>query len=160
LLFSAWLLRTAWMAQRRKLPGFYEKRKILFGAKTTPEKMRETGKLFMDAARHDEALEFFGRCAAEDLTRQIAAEAMAAGDAPLFMRAKKVLKEQVTDEEWTRLAGNAEKAGAHSMAYVAHLRAGHAEEAARLRPRGQVPEEPTPEPLKEGEPSAGEPADK
>jgi hypothetical protein len=148
------------MAQRRKLPGFYEKRKILFGPKTTPEKMRETGKLLMDAGRHDDALEFFERCAADDLTRLIAAEAMNAGDAPLFMRAKKVLKELITEDEWTRLAASAEKASAYSMAYVAHLKAGHEEEATRLRPRGQEPEAETPEPSKEGSPPAGKPGGK
>jgi len=137
------------MAQKQKLPGFYQKRKVLFGAKTTPQTMRETGRLLMDAGRHDDALELFERCAAEDLTRQIAAGAMSAGDVPLFMRAKKVLKEAITEEEWTRLAANAEKAGAYSMAYVAHLKAGHEEEALRLLPRGQEPEEAAPKPSKE-----------
>jgi hypothetical protein len=137
------------MAQKQKLPGFYQKRKTLFGAKTTPQTMRETGRLLMDAGRNDDALELFERCAAEDLTRQIAAGAMSAGDVPLFMRAKKVLKEAITEEEWTRLAANAEKAGAYSMAHVAHLKAGHQDEALRLRPRGQEPEEETPKPSKE-----------
>ncbi len=142
------------MAQRRKLPGFYEKRKILFGARTTPEKMRETGRLFMEAGRYDDALEFFERCAAEDLARRIAAQALEAGDAPLFMRAKRVLREAITDEEWSRLAATAEKAGAQSMAYVAHLKAGHEEEAARLRPQGQEPEQKAPEPAEGPEPPA------
>jgi hypothetical protein len=121
------------MARKPDLPGFYQKRKILFGAKTAPAKMRETGKLFMDAGRYDDALEFFERCSADDLARQIAAMAMKAGDTALYMRAKKVLKEQISDQEWAAVAANAEKAGAHTMAYVAHLRAGHEEEAARLR---------------------------
>lgn len=116
----------------RGLPGFYDKRRILFGAKTTPERMRQTGKLFMDAARYDDALEFFERCAAEDLARQIAQTAMKEGDTPLYMRAKKVLKEAVSEQEWNQLAAAAEKAGRPTMAYVAHLKAGHVEEAARL----------------------------
>ena len=45
------------MARKPDLPGFYQKRKILFGAKTAPAKMRETGKLFMDAGRTHVSLE-------------------------------------------------------------------------------------------------------
>lgn len=121
------------MAKKQELRGFYQKRKILFGAKTSPERMRQTGERFMAAGRYDDALEFFERCEAEDLTRRIAAEAMKAGDAPLYMRAKKVLKEQIADGEWAGLAANAENAGSYAMAYVAHLKAGREEEADRVR---------------------------
>jgi hypothetical protein len=121
------------MAKNKELAGFAEKRKILFGAKSSPEKMRQTGELFMDAERYDDALEFFQRCEAQDHTREIARRAMTAGNTPLYMRAKKVLGEEITEQEWSELAATAEKAGLYSTAYVAHLKAGHEEEAARLR---------------------------
>ncbi len=120
------------MAKKQDLPGFYGKRKILFGAKTSPDKMRQTGKLFMDAERYDDALEFFQRAEADDLTREIAQVAMERGNVPLYMRAKKVLGERIDEQEWSRLAASAEKAGVHSSARVAHLKAGHEEEAARV----------------------------
>jgi len=135
------------MAKKQDLPGFYEKRKILFGAKTTPEKMRQTGKLFMDAERYDDALEFFQRVEADELTREIARVAMEGGNVPLYMRAKKVLGEQISEQEWSRLAANAEKAGVYSGARMAHLKAGHEEEAARIAaimprlPGGEPPAE-------------------
>ncbi|MHC5035398.1 MAG: hypothetical protein ACYTFZ_10215 [Planctomycetota bacterium] len=88
------------MAKSKELPGFDEKRKILFGAKSSPEKMRETGELFMDAERYDDALEFFQRCDAQDQTREIARRAMAAGNTPLYMRAKKVLGEDTAEPRW------------------------------------------------------------
>lgn len=140
------------MAKSKELPGFDEKRKILFGAKSSPEKMRETGELFMDAERYDDALEFFQRCDAQDQTREIARRAMAAGNTPLYMRAKKVLGEDITEQEWSELAATAEKTGLHSVAYVAHLKAGHEEEAARLRnPAGET----EPEEEHRAEPSEG-----
>ncbi len=120
------------MAKKHELPGFYEKRKILFGAKTTPERMRQTGKLFMDAERYDDALEFFERAKADDLTRQIAQVAMERGNVLLYMRAKKVLAERIAEQEWSRLAASAEEAGQYAGARVAHLKAGHEEDAARL----------------------------
>jgi len=133
------------MAKNQDLPGFYEKRKILFSERTSPEKMRRTGQMFMEAGRYDDALEFFQRCEAEDLVRRIAAEAMEDGNTPLYMRAKKVLGEQVSESEWTGLAAAAERAATPTMAHLAHRQAGHEEEAARLRaaaPRLEEEEEP------------------
>jgi hypothetical protein len=121
------------MAKKRDLPGFIEKRKILFGAKTSPQKMREAGEQFMDAERYDDALEFFERCDARDLARTVADRAMSAGNVPLYMRAKRVMEEPIEDAEWARLADAAEQQGRPSMALVAHLKAGNESEAERLR---------------------------
>jgi hypothetical protein len=121
------------MGKKQELPDFQSKRKILFGAKTSPEKMRQAGEQFMQAERYDEALEFLQRCEGDDLTRRIADAAMQAGNTPLFMRAKKVLNEQITESEWLGLAANAEKAGRVSGAYLAYLKAGREEDATRAR---------------------------
>jgi hypothetical protein len=121
------------MAQKRDLPGFYAKRKLLFGARTSPEKLRETGEMFMAAERYDDALEFFQRSGTKEPARRIAELAMEAGNVPLYMRAKRVLGGPIEENDWSRIAVRAEKAGALSMAYVAHSRAGHEGEAARLR---------------------------
>ena len=121
------------MTRERDLPGFYAKRKLLFGAKTSPEKMREAGEMFMAAERYDDALEFFARCEGHEPARKIAGLAMEAGNVALYMRAKRVLREQITEGQWAQLAVNAERTGAFSMAQVAHRKAGHEEEAARLR---------------------------
>jgi hypothetical protein len=121
------------MAKKRDLPDFAEKRKILFGAKTTPEKLRETGMLFLEAERYDDALEFFQRCDAQDLARKVAEQAMSTGNVPLYMRARRVLREPVEADEWARLAAAAEKQGRISMAYVACLKAGDQAGAERLK---------------------------
>ncbi len=121
------------MAKKQDLPGFARKRDILFGRKTSRERMRQTGEQFLEAGRYYDALEFIQRAEADDLARRIVATAIDAGDAALLMRAKKVLGEAAMDEEWTRTAANAEKAGLYAAAYLAHSRAGHEEEAARLR---------------------------
>jgi hypothetical protein len=121
------------MPEQDNLPGFETKRKILFGEKTSDEEMRETGKQFMDAEHYDDALEFFQRCEAGDLTREIARRAMDDGNTPLYMRAKRVLEEDISEDEWNRLAQNAENSGKYTAAHLAHKQAGHEEEAARLR---------------------------
>ncbi|MHC4481164.1 MAG: hypothetical protein ACYS1C_09400 [Planctomycetota bacterium] len=137
------------MPRNDELPAFFQKRKILFNEKTSPEKMRRTGQLFMAAERYDDALEFFARCEADDLTQ--------AGNTALYMRAKRVLDEDITEEEWTKLAAAAESAGAHTMAYVAHQKAGHQEEAARLRE--MVPGLAGEAPLPEAEEAEADPAE-
>jgi hypothetical protein len=121
------------MAKNQDLPGFYEKRKILFSEKTSAEKMRATGEAFMEAGRYDDALEFFERCEAADLVRQVAARAMEEGNTPLYMRAKRVLEEPMSENEWAGLAEKAERCGRPTMAYVARRKAGDEAEAARLR---------------------------
>ena len=145
------------MAQKRDLPGFYAKRKLLFGGKASPEKLREAGEMFMAAERYDDALEFFQRCRAEEPTRKIADLAMQAGNVPLYMRAKRVLREQIGEEEWSQIAAVAERAGAFAMALVAHNAAGHDEEAARLR--RLVPGMETEEGQQEQPPPEGEAAE-
>jgi len=121
------------MAKKQELPGFRRKREILFGKKTSKEKLRETAEQFLEAGRYYDALEFIERADAPALARKIVRLAMDAGDTPLLMRAKKVLREDVTEEEWSRVAANAEKAGLYSAAWLAHSKAGHEEQAARLR---------------------------
>jgi hypothetical protein len=115
------------------LPDFYEKREILFGDNTTEEEMRSAGEQFMQARRYDDALEFFARCEADDMVRDIIKDVLERGDTPVFLRAKRVLDEEVTDEEWERLAENALEHGSPSKAYVAKLKAGKEEEAEQLK---------------------------
>ncbi len=120
------------MAKKQEIPGFTSKRKLLFSEKTKPGKMRETGESFMDAGRLDDALEFFERCDAQDLTRHVARRAMEEGNVPLYMRAMKILKEDAGPDDWRRLAANAEKAGAFATAMAAYRSAGLEEEAERV----------------------------
>jgi len=139
------------MAKNDELPGFYEKRKILFNEKTSDEKMRETGRQFFEAERYDDALEFFARCEAPDSVRQIVETTLERGDTPLFLRAKRVLKEEVSDEEWKTLAQNALDAGCPSKAYVAYLKSGREDKAKELKAQTEGLGEPEEEEAEEEE---------
>ena len=121
------------MAKRDELPGFKEKREILFGKRSSPQKMLETGIKFMEAERYDDALEFFSQVEADELVRKIADVALKSGDTSLYMRAKKVLGEEITQQQWDTLAFNALHQGSVSKAYVAKLEAGKQEEAEGLK---------------------------
>ena len=113
--------------------NFREKRKILFGSNTTAQELLETGRKFMQAERFDDAVEFFAMAQATQEVQKIAGLALEQGDTPLFLRAKVVLKEKPTEQELDTLARNAEAAGRSSMALTAYLKAGHEEQAERLR---------------------------
>ena len=141
------------MARKSELPAFRKKRNVLFGEKTSKDALRETGRQYLEAKRYYDALEFFQRAGADSDTRKVAEIAIEAGDTPLYMRVKKVLKEQGSEQEWSRLAVNAERAGLYSAAYLAHMKAGHDEEAARLRQSipGMAPQQ-----AAEGEGEAGQ----
>ncbi len=123
------------MPKKGQLPGFYEKRALLFSKKASPEKTKQLGKQFMDAGRFDDALEFFARAKAEDMVREIARTALDTGDAPLYMRARKILGDDAKEAEWNKLADNAVKHGRFAMAYVAKLKAGKPEEAEQFLAR-------------------------
>ena len=148
------------MARSTELPGFRDKRKVLFGQKVTPEQRLAMGRRFAEAERFDDALEFFARTDAEQDVRRIAEKAVQRGDTALLLRAKVVLKEAPTAEELADAARAAERAGKLSMAYMAHVKAGNQAEAERLRaqlPTDESPEEaahapPTPE---DEEPQSG-----
>lgn len=121
------------MSKKHDLPGLAHKRDILFSKRSSQEKMRQTGQQFLEAGRYYDALEFIQRAGAADLARQIVRTAIDAGDTALLMRAKKVLAEGTSEQEWSSVAANAEKAGLYSAAWLAHSKAGHVEEAARVR---------------------------
>ena len=131
------------MAKSDRLPGFRDKRRVLFGRKTAAEQMREAGGQFMQAERYDDALEFFARCDAESQVQQIARIAVERGDTPLLLRARVVLKEQPTQEELVAVARKAKAAGRKSMARLAYLKAGLEQEAERLG--AELAGEPEPE---------------
>jgi len=135
------------MARSNELPGFRQKRKILFGKGTTPEQMLETGRRFMQAERYYDALEFFSRSEAEQEVRELVRLAVERGDTPLLLRAKVVLKEEPTAGELRQVAHKAREAGRLSMALLAYSRAGDEQEAEKLRaelglnaPAGQAEE--------------------
>jgi len=121
------------MEKSQELPGFKRKRGVLFGAKTAPDEMRETGRRFFRAERFDDALEFFSRTEAADDVREVVRVAMERGDTALFLRAKVVLKEKPTEQELEALARKAEETGRKSMAALAWLKSGQQERAAQLR---------------------------
>ena len=120
------------MGKNDDLPDFHAKRKILFGDKTSDEQLRETGQQFMEGERYDDALEFFQRADADDLARQVARNAMERGNTPLYMRAKRVLGEPISEDEWVELARSAERAELYTAARLAYQKAGRTQEAERL----------------------------
>lgn len=131
------------MAGADKLPEFSEKRDLLFGENTTDEQRRETGKLFMDAEQYDDALEFFARCEADDLVRDIVDIAVEKGDAALYLRAKVVLEEEADNDVLVDIADRARERNRTSMARVAYQKAGAEEKAEELTEtilKGEHPE--------------------
>jgi len=146
------------MAKSQELPGFEQKRKVLFGPKTSPEQLRDMGRRYMDAERFDDALEFFARCEAENEVRKVVHIAVERGDTSLLLRAKVVLREEATEDEFLRTAKAAEQSGRTAMAALAYRKAGDEEHADRLlaEAMGVVPEETDTEGAPEGPAQAEE----
>lgn len=129
------------MAKTQDLPGFALKRKILFGPKTTRQRLLEAGKQFMEAGRSDDALEFFRRAEAPELAEQVAEKAASEGNVPLMMRARTVSGHETAPAQWLEAAQKAEAAGRPSCAKLAYEQLGRSEDADRMA--GLIPGPPT-----------------
>ena len=117
----------------KELPGFTSKRKILFSPRSTPQDLVRVGKEFLEAEYYDDALEFFTRAGAADEVRAVAEKAYEAADVPLFMRARKAIKESIAPEQWEHLAQANIKLGRFSMAQLAYNQAGMPEKAEQVK---------------------------
>jgi hypothetical protein len=139
------------MANNEDLPEFRPKRKVLFGSKTSDEKLREMGREFMDAERYDDALEFFQQAEAHELAEQVARKAMDSGNVPLLMRARRVSGAETSPEEWSTAAHEAEQRGLYSAARLAYERADRPEDAQRVAEQMPAAPEQQPEHVLEEE---------
>ncbi len=121
------------MADRSELPAFSKKRDILFNEKTSDRQRLQSGVEFMQAGRYDDALEFFGRCDAEEQVHEIVDRARRECNVPVFLRAKVILKEKPDTAELEELAVRAEEMERPLMAVLAYQKAGMQEKADRVR---------------------------
>jgi hypothetical protein len=117
------------------VPGFVKKRKILFGKKTPKEELVRVGNEFAGSELYDDAIEFFSRADAKEEVAKIAEKAYEMGDTSLYMRAKRVMGEEIGAEEWEHLAELGAEQGRYSMAFMAYSQAGEQEKADQMRQR-------------------------
>lgn len=120
-----------------KAPTFAEKRKLLFGKDVSAETLDACGDFLVGEGRLEESLEFYEKSKNADKLRGVLGTAVQEGDVCLFLRAKKLLKENATPQEWEKIAWNAAGAGKLRFALTAYERAGNAAKVEELKAKIQ-----------------------
>ncbi len=127
------------------LPDFYEKRRVLYNDDVPVEEVIAMGRRFMEAEMYNDALEFFERGRSDEDTRRVAEAAMELGDTAIWLRCKRILREEPDEESLRAIAKRAEAQGKFMFAIEAYRRLGEEEQIERLRAALEEASERTPE---------------
>jgi hypothetical protein len=115
------------------LPGFYERRELLFAAKPVPASLSAQGRIFLEAGLLDSALESFAMAGDSAGLAQVEAAARSAGDTFSLVAALKALGKTPTSAEWAAIGETALNAGMLWFAYRAFEKADNQDGLERTR---------------------------
>ena len=90
-----------------RLPGYSEKRKILFSKTMPEEEIDEAGQMSLDEGRMSEALDYFEKTGNQEKIELVAEKSREAADVSVWLRAKNLLDQKPTPEMWEGIAEHA-----------------------------------------------------
>jgi hypothetical protein len=121
------------MAAQTAVPGFFEKRDLIYAAQPNVAALRAQGKAQLGSGLFEGALESFVKAADTEGIGEVAAAARAAGDAFAYEAAFKALGKSPAAPEWVTLGETALAAGMLGFAYRAFEKADHQDGLERTR---------------------------
>ena len=121
------------MGTQGSIPGFYERRALLFAAKPDPAALIAQGRGFLEAGLLDSALESFAMAGDSAGLAQVEEAARRTGDTFSLVPALKALGKTVTPPEWVAIGETALKAGLLWFAYRAFEKADDQDRLERTR---------------------------
>jgi hypothetical protein len=121
------------MATQGTIPGFFERRELLFAAKASPAALSAHGKGFLEAGLFDSALESFAMAGDSAGLAQVEEAARRAGDVFSLIAAQKALGKSVTPAEWVTIGETALQGGLLWFAYRAFEKADNQDGLERTR---------------------------
>ena len=121
------------MGTQGALPGFYERRELLFAAKPDPAALSAQGRSFLDTGLLDSALESFAMAGDSAGLAQVEEAARRAGDSFTLVPALKALGKTMTPVEWVAVGETALQAGMLWFAYRAFEKADNQDGLERAR---------------------------
>jgi len=105
------------------IPGFYERRDLLFATKSDPAALSAHGRGFLEAGLLDSALESFAMAGDTAGLAQVDEAARRAGDSFTLVATLKALGKTATPAEWVAMGETALNAGMLWFAYRAFEKA-------------------------------------
>ncbi len=121
------------MATQQEMPGFFQKRELIYAAQPNAAALRAQGQRLLEAGVLDGALESFAKAGDSAGIGQVAAAAVAGGDAFSYEAALKALGKAATAAEWVALGETALASGRLWFAYRAFEKADNQEGLERAR---------------------------
>jgi len=115
------------------IPGFYERRELLFAAKSDAAALSRHGRGFLEAGLLDSALESFAMAGDSAGLAQVDEAARRAGDTFSLVAVLKALGKTATPAEWVAIGETALKAGMLWFAYRAFEKADNQDGLERTR---------------------------
>jgi tetratricopeptide (TPR) repeat protein len=112
------------MVVQMKLPDCLKRRDILYGTDTSEKDAEHYGYLYLEAGRHNDAVEFFGRARCIEALERLRQTALAQGDFFVFARAVEFLELEDIGEDWLRLGEHAMREGKYQFGLQAFEKAG------------------------------------
>jgi len=118
---------------QKSIPGFYERRELLFAAKADAAALSAQGRVFLEAGLLDSALESFAMAGDSPGLAQVEAAARRAGDTFSLVPVLKALGKTASAVEWVALGETALQAGMLWFAYRAFEKADNQDGLERTR---------------------------
>ena len=121
------------MGTQGALPGFFERRELLFAAKPNPSALSAQGRGFLEAGLLDSALESFAMAGDSAGLAQVDEAARRAGDTFSLVAVLRSLGKTATPADWVAIGETALQAGMLWFAYRAFEKADHQDGLERTR---------------------------
>jgi hypothetical protein len=115
------------------IPGFYERRDLLFATKSDAAALSAQGRTFLEAGLLDSALESFAMAGDSAGLAQVEAAARRAGDSFSLVAVLRSLGKTATPVEWIAIGETALAAGMLWFAYRAYEKADNQDGLERAR---------------------------
>lgn len=109
---------------RLKLPGYLEKRGLLYAQSASKERLKSLGDLYLEEGYLDDALDFYLKADDRVSLERLKTRAIETGDASILVRLQNSSKIDVTKEDWQRAGEKAEEFGKETCAQVCFARIG------------------------------------
>ncbi|KPJ58369.1 MAG: hypothetical protein AMS15_08540 [Planctomycetes bacterium DG_23] len=103
---------------RLKLPGYLEKREILYSGETPKERLKTLGDLYFEEGHLDDALDFYLEAEDQAALERLKTSAIEIGDASILVRLQRASIVDVTQEDWQRAAEKARELGKETCAEI------------------------------------------
>lgn len=95
----------------KALPDYLKKRKLFYSERSSPEELKKFGDRFLQEEQWNDAVDFYEKADCREGLEAVGKLSKEAGDFFIFQRIGKILKREVSMEEWEALGDSSQELG-------------------------------------------------